>query len=171
MTKKTKQDNDQPTAEENIGDIGQSPLHVHKQYLKDMSFENPNAPDILFNIQQRPVMDMNVGIDVQKLEHEEHENYFEVSLKLTASAAQGNTAMFIADVVYAAAVSIQGIDEKHHHPLLFIEVPQLIFPFARLILANATNAGAYMPLQLSPVDFKAMYLKRFANQEKTAESA
>jgi len=157
--------NDTPSKAEDIGLVGQTPLHIHKQYLKDMSFENPNAPGIFNKIEQRPVMDMNISLDVQKLEHEEHEFYYEVSLKLNASATQGNTAMFIADVVYAAAVSLHGVEEKHHHPLLFIEVPQLIFPFARQILANATHAGAFMPLQLSPVDFKAMYLKRFAQND------
>ena len=151
-------------ANENVGDVGGTPLFIHKQYLKDLSFENPNAPGIFSQIEKRPKMDMNIGIDVVKLAHETHEHYFEVILKLTASAAQNNTAMFLSDVAYGAAVSIHGVEEKHHHPMLFVEVPQLIFPFARHILATVSNAGAYMPLQLAPVDFRSMYMQRFGKK-------
>ena len=157
--------------EENVDPVGGTPLHIHKQYLKDLSFENPNAPGIFDKIEQRPVMDINIGIDIVKLDHPEHANYYEVVLKINASAAQQNNAMFIADIAYGAAVSLHGVDEKHHHPMLFIEVPQLIFPFARQILATTTNAGSFMPLQLSPVDFRAMYMQRFADQNDGAQPA
>jgi preprotein translocase subunit SecB len=161
---------------EDVGEIRPTPLIVHKQYLKDLSFENPNAPGILNRIDQRPVMDMNIGLDVQKLEAEEHEHYYEVLIKLTATAKRVDEAMFLAEVVYGAACSIQGMDEKRHHPLLFIEVPRLIFPFARQILSMVTQNGGFMPLQLAPVDFNAMYLKRFgqgqgAQQEEQTGSA
>lgn len=155
------------TPEENIGNVGQTPVVIHKQYLKDMSFENPNAPMILKKIDKRPEMDMNIMIDVQKIEDEEFEDFYEVTLNLTASAKRENETMFIAEVLYGAAVSITGLEANKHHPLLFIEVPYMLFPFARQILANATQSGGYMPLQLSPVDFRSMYLQRFApNSEK-----
>ncbi|MEM8832979.1 MAG: protein-export chaperone SecB [Pseudomonadota bacterium] len=158
--------------DEDIGVVGRTPLLVHRQYLKDLSFENPNSPGILHRIEAQPVMDMDIAIDVQKLDHEEFENYYEVILKLNANAVREKEAMFIADIDYAAAVSIEGLEPKQHHPLLFIEVPQLLFPFARQILANITQSGAFMPLQIAPVNFRQMYLQRFgdklADKEKKA---
>lgn len=155
-----------PKAEEDIGDVAQTPVIIHKQYLKDMSFENPNAPLILKRADMRPEMDMNIMIDVQKLEDEDFEHLYEVTLQVNASAKREDQTMFLAEILYSAAVSITGLDEKKHHPLLFIEVPYMLFPFARQILANATQSGGYMPLQLAPVDFRSMYLKRFAPESK-----
>lgn len=152
---------------EDVGEVPVSPVIIHKQYLKDMSFENPNAPDILQRGDQRPNMEMNIQMDVQKLENDEFEHYYEVLLTLNASANREGQTMFIAEILYGAAISITGLEEKKHHPLLFIDAPQMLFPFARQILANVTQAGSYMPLQLNPVDFRSMYIKRFA--EKIAD--
>ncbi|HPD83833.1 MAG: protein-export chaperone SecB [Alphaproteobacteria bacterium] len=165
MAKKTDKNDENSANDENIGTVPQAPLLIHKQYLKDMSFENPNAPDILQRVPDRPLMDMNVMLDVQKLEHETHEHYYEVTLTLNATAKREDKTMFLAEIVYGAAVSVHGLENKRHHPLLFIEVPRQIFPFARQILGNITQSGGYMPLLVSPVDFQAMYLQRFA-QEK-----
>lgn len=163
MTKKEKQPED-------IGQVPSSPVIIHKQYLKDMSFENPNAPAILKRGDQRPEMDMNIQMDVQKIDDDEFDHFYEVSLTLNASAKRDEQTMFIAEILYGAAVSITGLEEKQHHPLLFIDVPQMIFPFARQILANATQSGGYMPLQLNPVDFRSMYIKRFAEKMAAKEN-
>lgn len=157
------------TPEEDIGNVPQSPVIIHKQYLKDMSFENPNAPMILKKVDQRPEMDMNIMIDVKKLEDEDYEHFYEVTLNVSASAKRGDQTMFLAEVLYGAAVSINGLEEAKHHPLLFVEVPYMLFPFARQILASATNSGGYMPLQLSPVDFRSMYIQRFAKQNRDGD--
>jgi preprotein translocase subunit SecB len=154
------------TNEENIGDVPQAPLLIHKQYLKDMSFESPNSPAILVPGEHRPAMDMNILLDIQKLEHPEHEHFYEVVLTLTTSAKREDKTMFLAEVIYGATASIHGLEDKQHHPLLFIEVPQLMFPFARQILASATQSGGFTPLQLAPVDFRSMYLRRFAQQQQ-----
>lgn len=153
------------TPEENIGAVPQTPIIIHKQYLKDLSFENPNAPLILKKADVRPAMDINIMMDVQRIENEEIENFYEVTLTINASAKREDKTMFIAEVIYGAAISITGIDEKQHHPLLFIEVPHMLFPFARQILSNATQAGGFTALQLNPVDFRTMYMKRFADKE------
>ncbi len=154
--------------DEDIGEVAQAPLMIHKQFLKDLSFENPNAPEVFFGEQQRPVMDMNIGIDVQRLENDKHDYYYEVSLQVTANATQNGKAMFLCEVTYSAVVSINNMDEKHHQALLFVEVPQLIFPYARQIISNVSQSGAFMPLQLAPVDFRSMFIKRFGkNKENT----
>jgi len=141
-----------------------SPVMIHKQYLKDFSFENPNAPEILEIGENRPDMDMNIGMDVKRHETDKYENYYEVILTINASAVRDGKAMFVAEIVYAATVSIEGMDEKQHHPLLLVDIPQLLFPYARQLLSNITHAGGFMPLQLRPVDFKRMYLERFGTK-------
>ncbi len=152
-------------SENSEAQVPNSPVIIHKQYLKDLSFENPNAPKILIMGDIRPEMDMNINMEVQKLEDDAHEHYYEVALTLNASAVREGEVMFIAEVIYAAALSINGIEEKKHHPLLLVEVPHLIFPYARQILANITQSGGFMPLQLRPVDFRSMYLQRFAKKK------
>ena len=152
------------TDDENIGDVPQAPLIIHKQYLKDMSFESPNSPEMLKPATNRPEMDMNIMLDIQKLKHPKHEYFYEVTLTLTTSAKREGKTLFLAEIIYGATASIQGLEEKQHHPILFIEVPQLMFPFARQIMAHATQSGGFTALHLSPVDFRAMYLKRFAEQ-------
>ena len=161
---------DAPTAEENIGDVPNSPIVIHKQYLKDLSFENPNAPQILRNVSGRPEMEMDISIDVNRVEDDHFEHFYEVTLNVTASGRRDDQTMFIVEVSYGGVASIEGLDEKHHHPLLFVDVPQLLFPFVRHILANATLSGGFMPLQITPVNFKAMYLQRFGKkQAKSSE--
>jgi preprotein translocase subunit SecB len=151
--------------------VPNSPVMIRRQYLKDLSFENPNSPEILKRGNERPEMDMNILMDVRKLEDEESEHFYEVTLTLQANAVREGQAMFVAEVTYGAAVSIDGLDEKRHHPLLLTEVPQILFPFARLALANATQAGGFMPLQLQPVDFRTMYLQRFADKQEGKDAS
>ena len=157
--------------QDNIGEVPTSPVIIHRQYLKDLSFENPNSPQILQRGNERPEMDMNILLDVKKHDHDEHDNYYEVILTLQANAVREGQAMFVAEVVYAATVSINGLEEKKHHPLLLVEVPHMIFPFARQILAHITQSGGFMPLQLAPVDFRTMYLKRFAGEQAETDTA
>jgi preprotein translocase subunit SecB len=154
---------------ENIGEVQASPLIIHRQYLKDLSFENPNAPQIFNHSGERPAIDININIDVSRSEHPEHKDYYEVLLTLDANSTRKGDALFIAQIVYGAAVSVQHIDEPKHHPLLFVEVPHLIYPYARQILAHVTQSGAFMPLQLAPVDFRQMYLARFAKEKPEIE--
>ena len=152
-----------------------SPLVIHKQFLKDMSFENPNAPDILRRMKEKPVRDMNIGVDVSKPDTDldglpDDGTYYEVYININASATHQGEAMFLCDVTYGAAVTIHGLDEKKAHPILFVEVPRLIYPYVRQLIAETTGAGGYFPLMLAPVDFSSLYVKRFAkqNQEEAA---
>ena len=107
-----------------VGDVPQSALLIHKQYLKDMSFENPNAPGILHRVDQRPEMDMNILLDVQKQESDDHKHLYEVVLTLNATAKRQDETMFLAEIIYGATASVhEDLKEEQHHPLLFVEVP------------------------------------------------
>ena len=142
------------------------PLVVHAQYVKDISFENPTAPNSLRSGLSAPKMDLSINLDAQKIEDDNIKNLFEVSLHLTARALRDGQPVFIADVLYGVAVSLQDtVPEDQQHPMLMIEVPRLAFPFARQILSDLTQSGGYPALLLGPVDFFNMYMARFGNKE------
>jgi len=154
---------DTKTIEENVGKVPSSPIIIHAQYTKDLSFENPHAPQTFRGQGGNPDMDMNIEIEAQKPE-DDKENLYEVALKVSASAKREDQTLFIVELTYAALVSLNA-EEKHHHPLLFVEVPHTIFPYARQIIADATQAGGYIPLLLNPVDFKSMYFQKFGDKK------
>jgi len=152
------------------------PVTIHAQYVRDMSFENPNAPESLRPAADAPEMDINIGMDARKLEDPSINNLFEVVLNVQAKAMRGANPIFIAELQYGATVSIgEEVPEENHHPLLLIEIPRMIFPFVRQIMSDVTVQGGYPPLLLNPVDFHALYMSRFGAEieaaQKEAETA
>ncbi len=141
------------------------PVMVHAQYLKDASFENPGAPHSLKGGQEQPKMDVNITLDAKSLEDPQVKALYEVSIRLSARAFRGEQTIYISEVLYSAAVSMPNVAEEHRHPLLLVEIPKLIFPFARKVLADMIQEGGYPPLLLGPVDFAAMYMERFARND------
>lgn len=151
------------TKEYQMGTMPNLPIVIHTQYIKDLSFENPNAPESLRAGQtEKPSLDVNIMLDARKIEDEQLTALYEVVMTVRASSKRGDRTDFIAEVAYAAAVSLNDVPEDKHHPLLFIEIPRQLFPFVRLIISNVTQGGGYVPLALNPVDFGAMYKSRFA---------
>ena len=149
---------------EDIGTVPETPVVVHAQYLKDLSFENPNAPEALSPSNAKPEIDINISVDPRRKEHPELKDFFEVTLIIEAHAKRDDKTMFLTELKYCAAVSLHDVEEARHHPILFVEVPRTLFPFARMVLANSTQWGGFTPLQLAMVDFRAMYFKRFGDQ-------
>lgn len=153
------------------------PVTIHAQYIRDLSFENPNAPDSLRPSQNPPEMDINIGMDARKIEDPQAPNLFEVVLNIRATATQGDDPVFMGELQYGATVSIgEGVPEENHHPLLLIEIPRMIFPYVRQIMSDLTVQGGFPPLLLNPVDFHALYMSRFgaeieAAQKEAAEAA
>ncbi len=146
------------------------PVTIHAQYVRDISFENPNAPESLKPSPEAPEMDINIGMDARKLEDQNIPNLFEVVLNVQASAMRQKDPIFIAELQYGATVSIgDEVPEDNHHPLLLIEIPRMIFPFVRQIMSDLTVQGGYPPLLLNPVDFHALYMKRFGAELEAAE--
>jgi len=163
-TKTVKKDETQQSAE-------QLPLQVHAQYIRDVSFENPSAPQSLRGGQDAPKMDISFNMDARNLEDEKAEALYEVALKVTANATRGEQTVFIAEVEYGAVVELSQVPEDKHHPLLLIEVPRMLFPFVRQIMSDLTQDGGYPPLRLNPVDFTQIYMQRAAQQEDAKKSA
>lgn len=146
-------------SEENgTADVQAPSLNVLVQYVKDLSFENPNAPSSLGQQQTGPQIEINVNVGAQPLSATE----FECELKLEAKAMLGENVMFAVELLYAGLFRIQNVPEEHLHPFVLIECPRLLFPFARQILADATRNGGYPPLMLDPIDFVALYQQNAA---------
>ncbi len=133
-------------------------IHVLGQYIKDLSFENPSAPRSLRPSDKAPKLDVNVNVSARP----QSESEFEIELKLEAKAVRADETLFIAEVNYAGLFQIRNVPQEHVHPLLLIECPRLLFPFARQIIADATRQGGFPPLMIDPVDFAALYRQRIA---------
>lgn len=152
-------------------DGGNMPIVIHAQYVKDLSFENPNTPASLRGTATPPEMDVNIGMDARKIADDKLENLYEIALNVRAVAARGDETVFIAELQYAMTVSLNGVPEDQHHPILLIEIPRMAFPYARQILSDLTTQGGYPPLLLNPVDFTALYMDRFKNEIEAAKKA
>lgn len=139
------------------------PVIIHAQYVRDLSFENPNAPQVLKLSAGRPEMDMSINIGLRDVKDEELPGLYEVSLRLRAMAKRGETTAFIIEVDYAASVTIgEEVPQESLHALLMIEIPRLIFPFARQIIADLSQQGGFPAVMIAPVDFQALYVQKFA---------
>lgn len=129
------------------------------QYIKDMSLEIPHAPQIFSKLNTPPQLNVDLNIDVNKFEQDQ----FEVTLNLRINANAEDEKLFILELAYAAACTVS-LPEEQIEPVLFIEIPKLLFPFARQIVSsNLANAGL-PPLMLTPVDFAAVYKTKKAQQ-------
>ena len=146
-----------PAAAENAP-AEQPGIHVLGQYIKDLSFENPNAPRSLRPSDKAPKLDVNVNVNARA----QSQTDFEIELKLEAKATRADETLFIAEVSYAGLFQVRNVAQEHMHPLLLIECPRLLVPFARQIIADATRQGGFPPLMIDPVDFAALYRQRMA---------
>ncbi|HEX7389968.1 MAG TPA: protein-export chaperone SecB [Acidiphilium sp.] len=155
-----------------------APLTLNVQYTKDLSFEVPNAPAIYTLLRQPPSVNINLDVQVRRLQEDQF--VFEVTLATRAEAtipnpeeapaANGNGAaegqtgkdmtVFIADLSYSGIFTLTGIPENQIEPVLLVECPRLLFPFARNILADVTRDGGFPPVMLGPVDFVGLWQAR-----------
>lgn len=145
------------------------PLIIHTQYVKDISFENPTAPNSIRQGLTAPKMELNINLDAKNLDDPLIKDLFEVTIKVSARAVRDGQPAFVAEILYGVAVSFtDAAPESQRHPLLMIEVPRLAFPFVRQILSDLTQSGGFPALLLGPVDFYAMYMARFGKDAPEA---
>ena len=135
----------------NGGPVPEQPpqLNVLAQYIKDFSFENPNAPRSLGPSQQQPAINIQINVNARSIA----ETDIEVELKLEGKAETSGTVLFGFDLVYSGVFRIQNVPQEHVHQLVMIECPRLLFPFAREIIATAVRNGGFPPLLIDPIDF------------------
>jgi preprotein translocase subunit SecB len=139
-------------------DLSQMPvprIGVLTQYVKDFSFENPNAPRSMANAQQ-PAINVNIGVEASPLS----ETDIEVTLRLDGKAEAQGMLLFGFELLYAGLFRIQNVPADSMQPTVMIECPRMLFPFAREIIATATRNGGFPPLLLEPIDFVGLYRQR-----------
>ncbi len=152
------------------------PLVVNIQYVKDLSFEVPGAPQIYSQLRGQP--QVNINLDVQARRVQEGQSVFEVSIVIRAEAhepPQGNgqsaavpATVFVAELTYAGVFTLNGLPDNAVEPVLLVECPRILFPFARNILADVTRDGGFPPVLLQPIDFVALWQARRAQVQGAA---
>ncbi len=145
------------------GDDGLPQVGILAQYVKDLSFENPNAPAV-FQWQGQPQMDVQVNIGVTGVGQDVHE----VVLKIEVEAKGDQGVAFRVETLYAGLFAVRNLPDVQLQPFLLAEAPRLIFPFARKVIADATVDGGFPPLLLEPIDFAGLYLQTAAQQQAEA---
>jgi preprotein translocase subunit SecB len=147
---------------------GQPQLNVLAQYVKDLSFENPNAPNSLQQQPQQPSINIQINVNAKPLAASD----YEVELKVEGRAEVQGLFLFGFDLLYAGVFRILNVPQENLHPLLMIECPRLLFPFARELVASATRSGGFPPLMIDPVDFVSIYRQKLASvQPQAAQTA
>ena len=142
-------------------------INILTQYIKDLSFESPRAPASLRGQTKPPAI--NIGVNVGANQIPETENEYDVRLTLNARAGEGQETLFHAELVYGGVFRLANLPKEHVLPVLFVECPRLIFPFARQILADATRNAGFPPLMIDPIDFAALFQQRLAEERARAQ--
>ena len=139
-------------------------LNVLAQYVKDFSFENPNAPNSLRPRDKSPEININVNVNSAPMA----DNNFEVELQIEGKATADNDVVFNVELVYAGIFRLQGIPQEAMQPALLIECPRILFPFARQIISDSTRNGGFPPLMIDPIDFARLYQSRLQQSNPAA---
>jgi preprotein translocase subunit SecB len=136
---------------------------VISQYVKDLSFENPNSPQI-YQSETAPQLDVQFNIGATQVGDDVHE----VVLKIEVKAETDGRTAFLVDLSYAGLFGIRNIPDEHMQPFMLGEAPRILFPFARRVLADAIRDGGFQPLMLEPIDFNALYYQQLEQQAQNA---
>ncbi|MCA3594122.1 MAG: protein-export chaperone SecB [Methylobacterium sp.] len=149
------------------GNGGMPQLDALAQYVKDLSFENPNAPRSLQPKQVPPAINVQVNVNAKELGSGE----FEVDLSLEGSAGEADDLIFRFELVYSGIFRLVNIPAEHMHQVVMIECPRMLFPFARCIVGNAVRDGGFPPFLLQPIDFGALYQQRMVEMQNSGATA
>lgn len=131
-------------------------IRILGQYVKDLSFENPAAPDSMRGDAANPQIELNLGVGVTP----RPDSSYEVVLTVRAEAKRDTTVVFIAELAYGGWFQFANAPQDLIEPLVRVEAPRMLFPFARRILADVTRDGGFPPLFLEPIDFGALYMQQ-----------
>ncbi len=131
----------------------QPQVSILAQYVKDLSVENPSAPQV-YSWQVQPALDVQFNLNVQP----SGDNVHEVTLKFDISARSDNGTHFVVDLSYAGLFAIENVPQEALSPFLLIEAPRLLFPFARQVISEAVSNTGFPPLMLDPIDFASAYM-------------
>ncbi len=144
---------------------GPPSLRVLAQYLKDHSFENPRAPATFREGDGAPGIEVNVDVNARSFSGDQ----YEVELSVSARARRGQDIVFVIETTYAGVFEVTNVPEAQIEPILLIECPRLLFPFARQIVAETTSSGNFPPVMLDPIDFLGIYQRNMAARAAQAQ--
>lgn len=137
------------------------------QYVKDLSFENPNAPGSL-QMQGQPKIEINVNVNARS----GGQDMYEVELKIDATARhEDDRVAFQVELLYAGLFRLTGAPQEAIEPFLVVEAPRILFPFARRVIADATRDGGFPPLMLEPIDFGGLYMNQLEARQGGGDGA
>jgi len=154
MSKDTKNETNQTAAQRQVV--------INAQYIKDLSFENPGAPETLINKGKTPQIDVSVDVQVKQIE----EKSYEVSLIIGAKAQIEEKSLFVTELSYGGIFTVD-VPESEKQPVLMIYCPGLLFPYARRIISDATRDGGFPPLMLDPIDFANLFAQHQKQSQKS----
>lgn len=140
------------------------PIVVNAQYVKDLSFETP-GPLAHAEAKEAPAINLNIEV---KANPREADHQYEVEIHIVAEATRKEGRVFVLDLTYAGVFTLQNVAEQNIPPVLLIECPRLLFPFARAIVADVTRDGGFPPLALAPVDFAEIFRAQINQMQQQA---
>ena len=130
-------------------------LQINAQYIKDLSFESPAMPQALLSLTQAPNIQVNVNVNADKMDDKNHYTV-DLHIKVQADKKDDNKTLFLCEILYGGLVTLEA-PESHIEPLLLIEIPHMLFPYARSIISNLVREAGFPSLQINPIDFAALY--------------
>jgi preprotein translocase subunit SecB len=133
-------------------------LIINAQYIKDLSFENPRAPQSLMQQATPPSVEINIDVKAQSIGPDS----YEVVLTLNAAAKVQNDTLFLVELTYGAIATVRNVPQQMMPHVVLVETPRLMFPFARNIIAETTRDGGFPPLMINPVDFAELLRRNTA---------
>ena len=139
-------------------------VQINAQYIKDFSFEAPDMPFALMEMKSAPEININIDLKAGKTKNEKVFT-MDLALRLNAKTKENDKTLFLCELVYGALVTLD-VPEDAREPVLMVEIPHLIFPYARAIIGNAIREAGLPSLQISPIDFAALYRAKLAEKEK-----
>ena len=139
-------------------------IQINAQYIKDFSFEAPNMPFVLMEMKTPPEININIDLKAGKTKNEKAYTV-DLALRLNAKTKEENKTLFLCELVYGALVTLD-VPEDAREPILMVEIPHLIFPYARAIIGNAIREAGLPSLQINPIDFAGLYRAKLAEKEK-----
>jgi len=144
-------------------------FRLQRVYVKDLSFENPNSPEVFERAGKQPKIEMSLSMAHRKV----NDGHWEVSLKVGATTrdADEGKLLFEIEVEHAGVFFMQNIPEEHLQMVLAVECPTIIFPYTRQIVSQATVDGGFMPFMLEPVNFRGLYESKLRQAEEAKASA
>jgi len=149
------------TQANNSTGAGSAPtLNILTQYIRNLSFESPNAPNSLRAREKAPAINIGINVNANTM----GDDMYDVTLTINARAGEENDVLFNIELVYGGVFRIQNFPQEHLMPIVFIECPRLLFPFARQIVSDTSRNGGFPPLMIDPIDFGAMYQQRMAEE-------